>query len=189
MKLNIGKLFHHCSSESPFWLIMFGFITHSCGLPSALLPQVSSPPDDSSSLRFLLLQARTFTSKVSFPMGIFALYIMFTTYAAPLASLITPRPSFFVSDILLFTRCLLPFSSIPSKRRLTFRVVLQDEAYARPSCLRRLPSTLVNVPYSVSAPECDSYKPLWTPSDRGSGVRRLDNNPKRAWACERSYGR
>ena len=107
----------------------------------------------------------------------------------PLASLLTPRPSFFVPAILLFTRCRPPFPSIPNKRRLTFRVVLQDEAYARPSCFRRLPSTLVNVPYSVSAPECDSYKPLWTPSDRGSGARRLDNNPKRAWACERSYGR
>jgi hypothetical protein len=142
-----------------------------------------------SSLRFLLLHARTFTNKLNFPMGIFALYIMFTTYAAPLASLLTPRPSFFVPAILLFTRRRPPFPSIPNKRRSTFRVALQDEAYARPSCFRRLPSTLVNVPYSVSAPECDSYKPLWTPSDRGSGARRLDNNPKRAWACERSYGR
>jgi hypothetical protein len=30
---------------------------------------------------FLLLQARTFANKVSFPMGIFALYTTFTTYA------------------------------------------------------------------------------------------------------------
>ena len=142
-----------------------------------------------SSLRFLLLQARTFANEVSFPMGISALYTMFTTYAVPLASLVIPHPSFFVPAILLFTCRRPPFPSIPNKQWLTFRVVLQDEAYARPSCFRRLPSTLVNVPYSVSAPECDLYKPLWTPSDRGSGTRRLDNNPKRAWACERSYGR
>ena len=39
-----------------------------------------------SSLRFLLLHACTFTNKLNFPMGIFALYIMFTTYAAPLVA-------------------------------------------------------------------------------------------------------
>jgi hypothetical protein len=127
--------------------------------------------------------------EVSFPMGIFALYTMFTTYAVPLASLVIPHPSFFVPAILLFTRRRPPFPSIPNKQRLTFRVVPQDEAYARPTCLLRLPSTLVNVPYSVSAPECDSYKPIWRPSDRGSGVRHLDNDPKRAKAYERSCGR
>ena len=142
-----------------------------------------------SSPQFLLLQARTFANEVSFPMGIFALYTMFTTYAVPLASLVIPHPFFFVPAILLFTHRRPPFPSIPNKQRLTFRVVLQDEAYARPTCLRRLPSILVNVPYSVSAPECDSYKPIWRPSDHGSGVRRLDNDPKRARACERSCGR
>ena len=61
-------------------------------------------------------------------MGIFVLYTMFTTYAAPLASLGIPCPFFFVPAILPFTCHLPPFPSTPNERRLTFRIVLQDEA-------------------------------------------------------------
>jgi len=164
-------------------------LLHLCHRPKvSLLATCSVVACPFSSPRFLLLQARTFANKVSFPMGIFALYIIFTTYATPLASLVIPRP-FFVPGILLFNHRRPPFPSIPNQWQLMFRVVLQDEAHARPSCLRRLPSNLVNVPYSVSAPERDSYKPPWRPSDRGSGVRHLDDDSKCAKACERSCGR
>ena len=104
-----------------------------------------------SSLWFLLLQARTFSNKVSLPMGISVLYTMFTTYAAPLASPVIPHPFLFVPAILLFTHCHPPFPSIPNRWQLTFRIMLQDKAYTRPSCLlQRLSLTLVNVLYSVS---------------------------------------
>jgi len=145
MKLNIGKLFHHCPSESPFWLILFSLppaplpilalrfaaagiflcprhpddspsvpiqifpaspmLSQRSPRSSAIasfsalvivlhLPKVSLPATCSvvacpfSSSQSFLLRARTFANKVSLLMGIFVLYTMFTTYAAPLASLV-----------------------------------------------------------------------------------------------------
>ena len=95
-------------------------------VPSSLAPFFPAVSPTSSTYLF---------QKVSFPMGIFALYTMFTTYAAPLASHVILHPFLFVPAILLFTRCCPPFPFITNRRWLTFRIVLQDKAYARPSCL------------------------------------------------------
>ena len=139
-----------------------------------------------SSLWFLLLQAHTFSNKVSFPMGIFALYTMFTIYAAPLASPVIPHPFLFVLAILLFTGCRPPLQTGDGWRFMScckIKPMLDRLAFFEDS---HWPWWMFP---TVSAPKHDLYNPLWRPSNCGSDVCHLDNDLKYAKACKRSCGR